>query len=304
MASPAVAAAAALLLRKNDALSANTVKVALQFTARIVTQTDVLTQGGGALNIPGALTLAEAIDPHAPRGTNWIRRRLTAANTDAFGNSIVWGRRIIYGDRFVRPQFAELHLFRWDDDVVWAYDAVKDNIVWGDHDPSTAPSNIVWGNGDNIVWGNRDNIVWGNDDNIVWGNQADDNIVWGNDESDNIVWGIDDNIVWGNDDNIVWGNSAEDNIVWGNSHLRDVWAANVIGGFWNNRIIWGAITHATQDNIVWGNNDDNIVWGNCATDNIVWGNADNIVWGNCGDPSTAPRADNIVWGNKATGWRQ
>jgi serine protease AprX len=304
MASPAVAAAAALLLRENDALSANTVKVALQFTARIVTQTDVLTQGGGALNIPGALTLADAIDPHAPRGTNWIRRRLTAANTDAFGNSIVWGRRIIYGDRFVRPQFAELHLFRWDDDVVWAYDAVKDNIVWGDHDPSTAPSNIVWGNGDNIVWGNRDNIVWGNDDNIVWGNQADDNIVWGNDESDNIVWGIDDNIVWGNDDNIVWGNSAEDNIVWGNSRLRDVWAANVIGGFWNNRIIWGAITHATQDNIVWGNNDDNIVWGNCATDNIVWGNADNIVWGNCGDPSTAPRADNIVWGNKATGWRQ
>jgi serine protease AprX len=214
MASPAVAAAAVLLLRENHKLSVNTLKVALQFTARILPLTDVLTQGAGALNITGALTLADAINPNVPRGKNWIRHRLTAANLDASGNTIAWGRRIIYGDRFMRPKYAELHLFRWDDAIVWAYDSLADNIVWGNTD-----DNIVWGNDDNIVWGNDDNIVWGNDDNIVWGNAADDNIVWGNDESDNIVWGIDDNIVWGNcQDNIVWGND-DDNIVWGNAVL-------------------------------------------------------------------------------------
>jgi subtilisin family serine protease len=266
MASPAVAGAAALLLRQNRALSVHALKISLQFTARMVPATDVLTQGAGALNIPGALTLAGAINPHVPRGANWIRHRLTAANRDAWGNVINWSRRIIYGDRFVRARYAEFHLFRWDDDIVWAYDALADGIDW----QNQAGDNIVWGNDDNIVWGNGDNIVWGNDDNIVWGNQADDNIVWGNDESDNIVWGIDDNIVWGNDDNIVWGNSDDDNIVWGNSYLREVWASNVVAGFWDDDNMWGTITRDAMDNIVWGNEDDNIVWGN---ENIVWGNA-------------------------------
>jgi subtilisin family serine protease len=294
MASPAVAGAAALLLAANPDLSANTLKMALQFTARILKRTDVLTQGAGALNIGGALVLADAINPHAPRGTNWITRRVTAANRDASGATIHWGQRIIYGDRFMRPRYASIHLFRWDDDIVWAYDAIADNIVWGNDD------NIVWGNDDNIVWGNEDNIVWGNDDNIVWGNVEDDNIVWGNDESDNIVWGIDENIVWGNDDNIVWGNTADDNIVWGNSHLREVWASNVVWGFWDDNIVWGNITRATEDNIVWGNHDDNIVWGNCSAaldDNIVWGNRDNIVWGNDCDNIVWGNDDNIVWGN-------
>jgi serine protease AprX len=227
MASPAVAAAAALLLQANHGLSANTLKLALQFTARLVPLTDVLTQGAGALNVPGALTLADAINPNVRRGTNWIRHRITAANVDAYGQRIRWGQRIVYGDRFVRPRYAQLHLFRWDDDIVWSYDAIADNIVWGN-----AADNIVWGNDDNIVWGNEDNIVWGNDDNIVWGNSEDDNMVWGNDESDNLVWGIDDNIVWGNDDNIAWGNSASDNIVWGNGTMRDVWATDVVDGFW------------------------------------------------------------------------
>jgi len=304
MASPAVAGAAALLLQENPALSANTVKMALQFTARLLPLTDVFTQGAGALNIPGALTLAEAIDSSVERGRNWIRHRITAANRDAYGQQIVWGQRIIYGDRFMRPRYAQVHLFRWDDDIVWAFDAIEDNIVWG----NTDADNIVWGNDDNIVWGNEDNIVWGNEDNIVWGNQEDDNIVWGNDESDNIVFGIDDNIVWGNGDNIVWGNTADDNIVWGNGHLREVWASNVVWGFWDDNIVWGNITKESQDNIVWGNGDDNIVWGNCSEandDNIVWGNDDNIVWGNCDNIVWGNDDDNIVWGNSVlTGGRR
>lgn len=218
MAAPAVAAAAALLLEANDGLSANTLKLALQFTARLVPLTDVLTQGAGALNVPGALVLADAINPNVRRGNNWIRHRIVAANLDAYGQRIRWGQRIVYGDRFVRPRYAQLHLFRWDDDIVWSYDAIADNIVWGNADDSS--TSLGAGN------------IWGNDDNIAWGNLEDDNIVWGNDESDNLVWGIDDNLVWGNDDNIVWGNSAFDNIVWGNGMMRHVWASDVVDGFW------------------------------------------------------------------------
>ena len=276
MASPAVAGAAALLLRENHALSVHALKISLQFTARLLPQIDVLTQGAGVVNIPGALTLADAINPNVPRGSNWIRHRLTAANQDAAGNVITWSRRIIYGDRFVGPLYAEVHLFRWDDDIVWAYDAFAENINWANQS-----GGIAWGDDDNIVWGNGDNIVWGNDDKVVWGNTADANVVWGNDESDNIVFGIDDNIVWGNDDHTVWGNTAADNIVWGNNHLRDVWASNVVSGFWDDNIAWGSITRDGTDNIVWGNGADNIVWGNCSeTNNIVWGNGENIVWGN------------------------
>ncbi len=247
MAAPSVAAAAALLLQVNEALPVNTLKLALQFTARLVPITDVLTQGAGVLNIAGALTLADAINPNVRRGQNWIRHRITAANVDASGQAIRWSQRIIYGDRFMRPRYAQIHLFRWDDDIVWAYDAIADNIVWGN------AGNIVWGNDDNIVWGNEERIVWGSDDNIVWGNLEDRRIAWGTDEHEKIVWGIDDNTVRGSAGNIVWGNTNDDNIVWGNGIVRSVWASNVVSGFWDGNIVWGNVTRENMDNIVWGN---------------------------------------------------
>jgi subtilisin family serine protease len=253
MASPAVAGAAALLLGENPGLPIHALKISLQFTARLVDATDVLTQGAGALNIPGALTLASAIDPDVPRGENWIRHRLTAANGDAAGNAIPWSRRIIYGDRFVDPSFAEFHLFRWDDDIVWAFDAIAAKINW--HHQSGGQ--VVWGH-DDVVWGNEDTAARGRADSIAWGNRLDDSIVWGNSESDNIVWGIDDWLVWGNDDSVAWGNSSQDNLVWGNGYLRDVWASNVVWGFWEDNVSWNSITRDTTANILWGTALDNV----------------------------------------------
>lgn len=214
MASPAVAAAAALLLQEHSDLSANTLKLALQFTARLVPLTDVLTQGAGALNITGALLLADAVNPNARPGMNWIRHRITAANVDANQQFIPWSQRIIYGNRFMRPHYAQVHLLRWNDDVVWAYDAIAENIVWGNSAD--------------------DNIVWGNEDNIVWGNFAAEETVWGTGESGE-------------------AHSADDNIVWGNGVVRGVWAANVVSGFWDDNIVWGNVTRQNFDNIVWGN---------------------------------------------------
>lgn len=221
MAAPSVAAAAALLLHENHALPVNSLKLALQFTARLVPNTDVLTQGAGALNVPGALILADAINPNVRIGKNWIRHWITAANLDAYGQSINWSQRIVYGDRFVRPRYAQLHLFRWDDDLVWSYDAIADNIVWGNFES------------DNIVWGNEDNIVWGDAGNIVWGNAEDGALAWGSESEIH---------------------SADDNIVWGNAMLRAAWASEVVSGFWEDNIVWGNITRDNADNIVWGNN--------------------------------------------------
>ena len=253
MAAPAVAGAAALLLQRDGALTANTIKLALQFTARLVPLTDVLTQGAGAMNVGGALALAGAIDAAAPRGAPWLRGPLTAANEDAYGQSIVWGQRIIYGDRFMRPRYAQVHLFRWDDDIVWAYDAVADNIVWRTDDT------IPWDNGHRIVWGNQDNIAREADDTIAWGNIEDYNIVWGNSETDNAVWGVPHNVLWGHDDTIAWGNGADDNIVWGDSRLREVWASNVVWGFWDDGSAWGNVTRDDRGNIVWGSAADHII---------------------------------------------
>ena len=200
MAAPSVAGAAALLLQANHALSANTLKLALQFTARLVPRADVLTQGAGALNVPGALTLAQAINPNVPPGKNWIRHRITAANVDAYGQRILWGQRIVYGDRFVRPRYAQLHLLRWDDDIVWSYDTIADNIVLG------------------------------NEDDIVWGNGESDNLVWGIDGPSTPL-GASPSTPLGAG-NSAWGDSALDNIVWGNGRMREVWASDVIEGFW------------------------------------------------------------------------
>lgn len=315
MASPAVAAAAALILEANTDLTANALKMSLQFTARLLlddagnAKVDVLTQGAGALNIGGAMALASNITPLADFGSNWLRRSMVASNVDATGRTINWSRRIIYGDRFMNPRYAQIRLVRWEDDFVWGYDSIDDNVVWGNNDDG----NVVWGNDENVVWGNDDNVVWGNseDDNVVWGNDEDDNVVWGNDD-DNVVWGNDDTIVSGvEDENVVWGND-DDNIVWGNGMARGEWAASLISSFWDDNVVWGNVSRLDLDNVVWGNDDENVVWGNCSAssdddnvvwgnddDNVVWGNNDdNVVWGNCDDNVVwGNDDDNVVWGN-------
>ena len=189
MASPMVAGTAARMLTVNPRLSANMVKLFVQFTARVLPGVDTLTQGAGALNIQGAVRLAKIVDARAAHGTNWLTtQRMPKANRLSSGQVVTWGKRVIYGDRFVVGNGAAVHMARWDDNIAWGYDSLSDNIVWGN---------------------------MADDDNIVWGNIADDNIAWGA----NIVWGF-DNIVWGFwDDNIVWGNVHKndvDNIVWGN----------------------------------------------------------------------------------------
>jgi serine protease AprX len=309
MAAPVVSGAAALVLNANPRLSAGAVRAVLSFTAQVLPDTNLMSQGAGYVNTLGAVRLAALLKARVDVGQVWLRLRdgLPRASDELFGEQVAWGKRVIWGDGVLLGDSAYVHLAAWDDNIVWGQDL--DNIVWGQCEDDGC-DNIVWGQCteegcDNIVWGqctgeDCDNIVWGQDDfdNIVWGQcetAACDNIVWGQD-GDNIVWGqctgADcDNIVWGQCgeqgcDNIVWGQcegDACDNIVWGQNGLAHAyWASNTVWGFWSNGVNWTTVS----------SQDDNIVWGQDYLDNIVWGQNTNIVWGQCGQQS----CDNIVWG--------
>jgi hypothetical protein len=207
------------------ALTANTVKAILQYTAIPLHDDqghvyDALTQGTGEINAPGAVALANAIDPSARRESRWLRNSVPS-QTNIGGQLYTWSQNIIWGDNIVWGDLLFHHMGAWTLNIVWGDNIVwSDNIVWGDV-ANIKTTNIVWGAvvdwSDNIVWGNS-LIGMSEGDNIVWGNAAgEDNIVWGNLTGDNIVWG---NLF---DDNIVWGNSAsDDNIIWGSSLFIDL----------------------------------------------------------------------------------
>jgi serine protease AprX len=195
-AAPVVAGAAALMLQANPSLSSHTVKGILQYTSQRVKDLDVMTQGAGQINVPGAVRFAQLVAPSAAYGKRWLKGSRVPIQADLlFGETAYWGRAIVWGST-VKPATKSLFmkLAQWDDNIVWGY--MDDNIVWSMLD-------------DNIVWSMLadDNIVWSmDDDNIVWG-LTDDNIVWGFDDA---VHGLlDDNIVWSMDDNIVWGMSED-----------------------------------------------------------------------------------------------
>ena len=68
MAAGVVSGVVAVILQNNQNLTPNALKMVLQYSSIPVkndvgTYADVLTQGAGAVNAPGAITLARAINP-------------------------------------------------------------------------------------------------------------------------------------------------------------------------------------------------------------------------------------------------
>ena len=122
MAAPVVAGAAALMLQANPALSSHTVKAVIQYTAQRLPGADIMTQGAGELNVPGAVRLAKLIDPAAPLNTNWLRSTEAPTRADMLFNEVVyWGRATIWKDTAVAGMSPYMHLAQWDDNIVWGY---------------------------------------------------------------------------------------------------------------------------------------------------------------------------------------
>lgn len=140
-------------------LKPNAIKALLQYSALTLSDTDVLTQGAGALNGDGAVALASRIDSTAPLDHWWLTQGVTE-NSVISGESLQWSQRFIWGDRLV-----------WGNEIYWNREAWDQRTIWGDR--------LVWG--DRLIWGNNDvdSVVWG--DRPIWGNR----LVWG----DRLIWG-------------------------------------------------------------------------------------------------------------------
>ncbi len=247
----------------------NAVKAMLQYSALPVLakngldEVDSLSQGTGELNPLGAVHLAEAIDPRAPRNQRWARFftpwTFIGGQLEPWSQELIWGSELVSNSTVITTNSAI-----FGENIVWGtLRADLDNIVWG---TLTEFDNIVWGT--NVVWASH--VVWG--DSLVGVRVDNENIVWGTlrgGDLDNIVWGtlrLDlDNIVWGtlrDADNIVWGTLRGgdfDNVVWGTS---------VLGATDVDNIVWGTLRGLDTDNIVWGTlrtDLDNIVWGTLKT---------------------------------------
>lgn len=255
MAAPVVAGAAALMFDGNSGLSAHTVKAVLQFTAQQMLNADAMTQGAGALNVAGAVRLAQLIEPTRRLNRYWLRLPSSPNAFDfLFDERVEWGKRTFWGDRAIVGDSVYVHLRAWDDEVAWSQ-----RIVWA------AGPNIVWATGPNIVWATGPNIVWATSPNIVWATIA--NIVWAT--GPNIVWATGRNIVWATGPNIVWATGP--NIVWATNAL--------MYGADDNLNAWGPTSGDFAKDVRLGDQvvePSQIVWA--TGPNIVWATGPNIVW--------------------------
>ena len=171
------------------ALTPNAVKAILQHTASRLkddagVEYDHLTQGAGALNAAGAVTLARGIRNDVLAGLPWLDP-LLAPNpgvTTVEGETYLWGKTVIWGNSLA-----------WGATIDTSRSAWTDTVVWGNLDT------VIWGN--TVIWGA--NVVW--DDTVIWGTT----VVWGN----SVLEG--NTVVWGNND--LSGGAAANTVLWGNT---------------------------------------------------------------------------------------
>ncbi len=174
MATPAVSAAAALLINKDSSLTPDQIKARLMKTAYKAFPTssvatdptsgqtytsyyDLFTIGAGYLDVNAALantdkapaTVGSALSPSAVLNTNGTVS-LVNGNSSVAGSSVVWGTSVV-----------------WGSSVVWGTNVKGNSVVWGTS--SLSSSSVVWGNrtmtGYSVVWGtsgvSASSVVWG-----------------------------------------------------------------------------------------------------------------------------------------------
>jgi serine protease AprX len=166
---------------RRASLTPNALKALLQVTAFRLAQTDLLTQGAGAINGVGAIRLASSINATAPLGASWLVRTVQPGDTIG-GVPLDWAGQVLWGARLVWGQTVFVNEPAWAPAVRWG-----DPAVWG--------ARLVWGSG-TIVWDQR--IVWGQ--RLVWGQT-----LLGYDTGSAILYG----------DAIDWNQVSAERLVWG-----------------------------------------------------------------------------------------
>jgi subtilisin family serine protease len=152
-------------------LTANLVKAVLQFTAIPLNGSDVLSQGAGAVNPPGALAVVGQLSGNADatlRSTSLAEPTTTiGSETYTWNQAVIWGHTNVYGDIIYANEPAWGAQATWGTAVIWGHgwssegDLVWDsagtwstNTVW---DPIVAPSSagLAWpdASGQAVIWG-------------------------------------------------------------------------------------------------------------------------------------------------------
>ena len=216
-ATPVVAGTVALMLQANPALTPNTVKAVLQYTAEKYDGYHSFSQGAGFLNTRGAVELA---------------RFLAGPPTAPYPAMAGWSRQLIWGNQRVRGGRLTATANAWATTVVWGTATIPGGqtptfgVLCATADCEEAGTS-AWGTlcSDPGCSGNAINIVWGpacggaDCLNVSW---SPDSEIWGSSDTseDTVVWGTSDD----NEDTVVWGTSTydEDTVVWGTSGPEDV----------------------------------------------------------------------------------
>jgi len=175
MAAPQVAGVIALMLEAAPSMDPNTIKGVLMYTAEhlplgLSSGLDLLTQGAGALNAPGAVDLAGRLNHSAAIGSAWLTSGFSGQSTVGsvtfpWYASIPWSTNVYTGtDLFTYRQQAWSTEVRWGQPSTWYPSAVYSaNGVAADM--GTWSNQAAWN--DSGIWGNQ--MSWGGDDEMVTG---------------------------------------------------------------------------------------------------------------------------------------
>jgi serine protease AprX len=176
MATAVTSGVVALLIERHRQVSSvpltpNDVKAVLQFTAIPVNGADVLTQGAGAVNPPGALAVVGVLTGNADttlRSTTVVQPTTTiGSETYTWNQAVIWGHTCVSGATIYANEPAWGSQTTWGSAVIWGHslpgggDLVWDsaatwsaNTVW---DPIVAPSTtgLSWPDlgGQAVIWG-------------------------------------------------------------------------------------------------------------------------------------------------------
>ena len=174
MATPFVAASAALILQKNPALTPNAVKAVLMYTAERRPGRHVLAMGAGYLNTLGAVSFAANINSYAPVSSYWMLNNGLGLTyfSDIAGYRAVWGGTIIWEDALYSGNSLYYNHKAWGTTIVWG-----DTLVW-DEMKKVFGGTIVWEDdlfalnelilGQTIVWEDSVSALNGNDVDPEW----------------------------------------------------------------------------------------------------------------------------------------
>jgi serine protease AprX len=158
MATPVVAAAAALMIQHDPLLTPDTVKARMMKTSwkgypatswahdlhgfSYFAQYDIFTIGAGYLDVDAALHNVDVADGSAASPTARFDPQTHTArltNTSVSGGSVVWGDSVVWSDSVV-----------WGDDTLdSSADILGNSVVWGD--TTLAANSVVWS--DSVTWG-------------------------------------------------------------------------------------------------------------------------------------------------------